>query len=109
MEGSRLAKVRESARRDINDILQRAGLPASVVAAWTKAGLRLTGALRRDTAAASKYWRQGTGLLAKLPQKLKRTPEQQVAADLILSGGRQSREEFLARHADAIYRKLTRN
>jgi thioesterase DpgC len=109
MEGSRLAKVRESARRDINDILQRAGLPASVVAAWTKAGLRLTGALRRDTAAASKYWRQGTGLLAKLPQKLKRTPEQQVAADLILSEGRQSREEFLARHADAIYRKLTRN
>ena len=41
----------------------------------------MSGAFKRDTAAASKYWRQGTGLLAKFPKKPKRTPEQQLAAN----------------------------
>jgi enoyl-CoA hydratase/carnithine racemase len=109
MEGSRLAKPRESARRDGNDILHRAGLSAAAAAAWIKARPRLSGAFKRDTAAATKYWRQGTALLEKLPGKPKRTPEQQAAADLVLSEGRRSREEFLAHHAGTTYRRLTRN
>jgi thioesterase DpgC len=59
--------------------------------------------------AGTKFWRRGTELLAKLPVKPKRTPEQQVAADVILSDCRRAREEFLTRHAETVYRKLTKN
>src|SRR5207342_1135004 len=62
-----------------------------------------------DTLAGTKFWRRGTELLAKLPVKPKRTPEQQVAADVILSDCRRAREEFLTRHAETVYRKLTKN
>ena len=65
--------------------------------------------IKRDTAAATKYWRQGSGFLSKLPKKSKRTREQQLAADIILLGCRSTRERFLTKHADAIYRKLTKN
>ena len=44
------------------------GLPPKD-AAWLKAGLRLTGSFRRDAAAATKFWQQGAGFLAKLPKK----------------------------------------
>jgi thioesterase DpgC len=47
--------------------------------------------------------------LEKFPKKSKRTPEQQLAAETILSDCRRTREEYLTRHAEAIYRKLTKN
>ena len=70
---------------------------------------RVNGVLKRDSAAGTKFWRHGAGLLEKLPKKPKRTSEQQLAADIILSECRRVREEYLTRHAEVIYRKLTRN
>ena len=109
MEGSGITRTADFNRRDINEIFRRAGLPANAATAWVKARPRVNGAFKRDSAAGTKFWQRGTALLQKLPSKPKRTSEQQLAADIILSDGRRTREEFLARHAEAIYRKLTRN
>jgi len=107
MEGSGIAKP--PTRADTHEIFRRAGLPANSAAAWSKARPRVNGALKRDSAAGTKFWRRGTDLLEKLPKKPMRTPEQQLAADIILSDCRRTREEYLTRHAEAIYRKLTKN
>ena len=74
MEGSRIAKSKE-ARSDASEVLRRGGLPAKAADAWVKASLRLTGSLTRDASAATKFWRTGNDLLAKLPRKSQRTPE----------------------------------
>jgi (3,5-dihydroxyphenyl)acetyl-CoA 1,2-dioxygenase len=109
MEGSGTTRTADINRRDINEIFRRAGLPAGAAAAWVKTRPRVNGALKRDSAAGTKFWQRGTALLEKLPSKPRRTPEQQLAADIILSDGRRTREEYMTRHAEAIYRKLTRN
>ena len=106
MEGSRIARTRE-VRPDTGEILRRGGLPAKSAGAWTKVLPRVTGSLKRDATAATKFWRAGDSLLAKLPKKRQRTPEQQSAAETILSACRRLREDFLKKHVDAIYRKLT--
>jgi thioesterase DpgC len=109
MEGSSPAKTRERIRRDTAETLIGAGVPPRTAAAWIKAKPRVTGNFKRDAAAGTKFWRAGTDLLAKLPKKTRRTAEQKFAADLILSDCRRAREDFLTRHADAVYRKLTKN
>jgi enoyl-CoA hydratase/carnithine racemase len=75
------------------------------------AGMRpeLTGAFQRDADAFSKFWAKGHDLLAALPEKPKRNSEQSRAAETILRAGRESREAFLVRHAEAVYRALTRD
>ena len=108
MEGSRITKTRE-ARSDIGEILRRGGLHAKAADVWVKTLPRVAGSLKRDAAAATKFWRAGDALLAKLPKKRQRTSEQQSAADAILSACRGLREDFLKKHADAIYRRLTKN
>jgi len=108
MEGSRIARTRET-RPDTGEILRCGGLPAKSAGTWVKALPRVTGSLKRDAAAATKFWRTGDGLLAKLPKKRQRTLEQQSAADAILSTCRRLREDFLKKNADAIYRRLTKN
>jgi len=108
MEGSRIAGTRET-RPDTGEILRRGGLPAKSAGTWVKALPRVKGSLKRDAAAATKFWRLGDGLLAKLPKKRQRTLEQQSAADAILSTCRRLREDFLKKNADAIYRRLTKN
>jgi enoyl-CoA hydratase/carnithine racemase len=108
MEGSRIARTRETPP-NTGETLRRGGLPVKSAGAWVKALPRLTGSLKRDSAAATKFWRAGDGLLAKLPKKRQRTLEQQSAADAILSACRRLREDFLRKHADAIYRRLTKN
>ncbi len=99
MEGSRVARTRE-ARPDTGEILRRGGLPAKSASAWAKASPRVTGSLKRDAAGATKFWRTGSDLLAKLPKKTRRTQEQQSAAEAILSACRRLREDFLKKHAD---------
>ena len=69
----------------------------------------MRGSLKRDVAAATEFWCTGSDLLAKLPKKPQRTPEQQSAAETILAACRRLREDFLKKHVDAIYRKLTKN
>ena len=105
MEGSGKANTGTSV--DPSDpaiIFGNAGLPRKDGAAWMKAPLRFGRNLQRDSAAATKYWRSGSALLAKLPGKPKRTGAQQRAADIILAHCRHAREQFLTHHADAIYR-----
>lgn len=74
-----------------------------------KPGPRFTGNFKRDAAVATKFWRAGAAKLSKLPKKPARSKEQQAAAEEILSSCREARENFLTHHADAIYRKLTKN
>ena len=103
----------ESARRHSPtqiDCLRAAGLPLKAAAAWTKlAPSRFSGNFKRDAAVGAKLWRGGADLLAKLPKKPQRTPEQQMAADFVLHSCRTAREDFLQRHAETVYRKLTKN
>ncbi|HET7850460.1 MAG TPA: enoyl-CoA hydratase/isomerase family protein [Pseudolabrys sp.] len=47
--------------------------------------------------------------MARLPKKSKRTQNQELAAEAIKALCRGTREEFLTRHVDALYRKLTQN
>jgi thioesterase DpgC len=110
MGGSSLAKANAYIRQTQMDCLQAAELPSKAAAAWTKLGpRRFSGNFKRDTAAAAKLWRGGAGLLAKLPKKPRRSPPQQIAADFIQHTCRRAREDFLRRHAEAVYRKLTKN
>src|SRR5260221_12978128 len=109
MEGSAIAKTRELIRRDTTEILCQGGLPANAAAAWTKAWPRVTNAFKRDASAGTNFWRRGSELLTKLPVKPRRTPEQQVAADVNIADCLLPREAFLTRDAETNYRKLTKN
>ena len=68
----------------------------------------MTGHFQLDADAHSKFWHRGDHLLAGLPDKPKRNPEQLRTAESILRVGRESREAFLARHAEPVYRALTK-
>jgi len=109
MEGSGSGKSRLVDHADPKIHFERAGLPVKSAIAWQRAGFRVSGNFKRDAAAGTKYWRVGAGLLAKLPNKPKRTAEQKLAAELILLNCRRAREDFLQRHAHAVYSKLTKN
>jgi thioesterase DpgC len=109
MEGSSSAKRKGIDQSDPKVIFGNAGLPEKPGAAWMKSQLRFGRNFKSDAAAATKYWRTGTDFLAKLPKKPKRTVAQQLAADIIFLNCRAAREKFLTQHADAIYRKLTKN
>jgi (3,5-dihydroxyphenyl)acetyl-CoA 1,2-dioxygenase len=105
-----LAKAHAYIRRIQFDCLRAAGLPLKAAEAWTRlAPWRFSGNFKHDAATGAKAWRGGTDLLAKLPKKPRRTPEQQMAADFILIACRTAREDFLQRHAETVYRKLTKN
>jgi thioesterase DpgC len=108
MEGSVTADSRAE-DGDSKAIFANAGLPAKAGAAWMTPGIRFGRNVQRDAAAASKYWQAGSDFLSRLPKKPKRTPDQQLAADIIQLRCRDARERFLANHAEAIYRKLTKN
>jgi (3,5-dihydroxyphenyl)acetyl-CoA 1,2-dioxygenase len=105
MEGPAGGKVVN--RSDPRVILEHAGLPPRGVVTWLNARPQFRGRFKRDAAAGTRFWRGGTNLLAKLPKKPLRTPEQQLAADIILRDCRDARERFLASHAESVYRKLT--
>ncbi len=94
-------------RGDPRVILEHTGLPPRGVAMWLNAKPQFRDKFKRDAAAGTRFWRGGTNLLAKLPKKPLRTPEQQLAADVILFRCRDARERFLAAHAESVYRKLT--
>jgi thioesterase DpgC len=76
---------------------------------WQKSKPRFSGKFARDAAAAKKFWRTGANILAKLPKKPARTPEEKAAAEVVLADCRRTREDFLRRHAETVYRKLTKN
>jgi thioesterase DpgC len=79
------------------------------VASWGATRPDVTGHFQLDADAHSKFWRRGYDLLAALPEKPKRNHEQARAAETILRTGRESREAFMGRHAEAVYRALTKD
>jgi thioesterase DpgC len=105
MEGSAGGKVVN--RGDSRAILEHAGLPHRGVVMWLNAKPQFRDKFKRDAAVGTRFWRGGTNLLAKLPKKPLRTPEQQLAADIISLSCRDARERFLTAHAESVYRKLT--
>ncbi len=105
MEGSAGSGVAD--RGDPRVILDHAGLPHRNVVTWLNGRPQFHGKFKRDAAVGTRFWRGGTNLLAKLPKKPLRIPEQQLAADIILHDCRDARERFLAAHAASVYRKLT--
>jgi len=103
---------KKSKRVDHSDpkiIFGNAGLSPKAGSVWMETFLHFGRNFKRDAAAATKLWRAGSDFLSKLPKKPKRTIEQQLAADIIQFRCRNARERFLTNHADAIYRKLTKN
>jgi thioesterase DpgC len=90
-------------------VLLQAGMPPQDAAAWLASRPQLTGEFARDAAAFSKFWRLGTGLRGKLPEKPKRNTAQAAAAAAIFRTEREMREQFLGAHIDVLYRKLTNN
>jgi thioesterase DpgC len=105
MEASAGGKVVN--RGDPRAILEHAGLPHRGVVMWLNAKPLFRDKFKRDAAFATRFWRGGTNLFAKLPKKPLRTPEQQLAAEIILNDCREARERFLAAHVESVYRKLT--
>ena len=105
MEGSAGAKSAIVNSDEPKSIFSAAGLPPKAAVRAP----RFTGKFGRDVVVAKQYWRQSANLLVRLPGKPKRNPAQQQAADLILRADRDSREQFLSHHADAVYRRLTGN
>jgi enoyl-CoA hydratase/carnithine racemase len=90
-------------------IFGNAGLPPKTGNVWMKTYLEFGQNFKRDAAVAAKYWREGSEILSKLPPKPKRAREQKLAADIIQFSCRDTRERFLLKHADHVYRKLTKN
>jgi thioesterase DpgC len=84
-------------------------IAADAVASWAGTRPDVNGAFQHDADAHSPFWRKGYDLLAALPEKPKRNPEQIRAAETILSVGRESREAFMRRHAEPVYRALTKD
>ena len=105
MEGSTGGPVVD--RDEPRVILEQAGLPHRSVVMWLNARPQFRDKFKHDAAAGTRFWRGGTNLLAKLPKKPQRTPEQRRAAEMILLACRDARERFLAAHAESVYRRLT--
>ena len=106
MEGSGSAK---RAKTETRDYFSHFDLPPKAVEAWLNAKPRLSGNFKRDTAACGRFWSAGANLAAKFPKKPKRGSDEQAACDFIHMSCRDNREEFLRRHVETVYRKLTKD
>jgi thioesterase DpgC len=84
-------------------------IATDAAASWAATRPEIAGYFQQDAEAHSKFWLKGYALLEALPEKQKRNPEQGRAAETILRVGRESREAFMLRHAQAIYAALTKN
>ena len=74
-----------------------------------EAQLKFTGNFKRDAAAGTKFWRGGSDLLAKLAEKTAAHASTAACGRLHpVELPRARRKRFLARHAEAVYRKLTK-
>jgi (3,5-dihydroxyphenyl)acetyl-CoA 1,2-dioxygenase len=88
-------------------VLARAGIAPAAAAVFLKARPGISGEFAADCAAFSRYWQQAASLRAILPAKLARNADETAACNLILRQAREAREDFLARHVETLYRKLT--
>jgi thioesterase DpgC len=84
-------------------------MQSDAVATWAATRPEVTRDFQHDANGHSKFWLEGCALLAALPEKAQRTPQQAGAADTILTTGRESREAFLRKHVQPLYAALTGN
>jgi thioesterase DpgC len=90
--------------------LRRAQIGNDVIEAWHAAAP--AGSSRDfagDCIRYSRFWQTSAQILARLPAKPQRDPQQADAAAQILRVARETRAAFLRAHATAVYDKLTRN
>jgi (3,5-dihydroxyphenyl)acetyl-CoA 1,2-dioxygenase len=89
-------------------ILSAVHLPEAAIAQWHAADpAHPTGDLAEDSTRYAEFWRLCASLIEQLPAKPKRDLSQAKAAAFIHEKARAARQQFLHRHAAAIYTKLT--
>ena len=81
----------------------------SAIAQWAATEPRPTGAYEHDVGTYGTFWKGGEALMRRLPAKPRRSPDEAATAATILAAARQSRERFLAAHAERVYDRLTGN
>src|ERR1700730_3528235 len=90
------------------DALARIGLPREEIMAWLGCGGgAASGDYKRDVEDFSRQWRLCAAMLARLPAKASRSAAEIQAAAAIVERDRAARQDFLAVHAEAVYRRLT--
>lgn len=63
--------------------------------------------LETDLRTASETWQAAAAVVAALPPKTDRSPEQQAEAARVQAAARRAREDFMARNAATVYDRLT--
>jgi (3,5-dihydroxyphenyl)acetyl-CoA 1,2-dioxygenase len=101
--------LEDAASHEIGEMLRAAGLSPERVVAWLSGGQNLSGDYKRDAEAFSRHWLMAGELLAELPAKPARSPQEAAASAALLQRGWESRERFNASHIETIYRALTRD
>jgi len=89
--------------------LRRAQIGNDVIEGWHAAAPTDTADFAGDCIRYSRFWQTSTQMLARLPAKPQRNPQQSEAAGQILRVARETRSAFLRAHSAAVYDKLTRN
>lgn len=79
----------------------------SAVRLWAEGRPQITGDLEKDAVALAEHTSAGEELLAALPDKPARDPEQQEVAAAVHDCVRGLRAAFLRRHVGAVYDELT--
>jgi thioesterase DpgC len=77
------------------------------VKGWARTAPTRTTELSTDKASFGHFWQRSTELLARLPAKPKRNPDEAAAAAEILALARESRTKFMRAHARGVYDSLT--
>jgi thioesterase DpgC len=89
------------------DCLVNAGLPAEEAQSWIKEKPEAAADFLTDAKNFSEHWLRSARLLARLPEKPKRSEREQAAALMLRERAREGRVRFLRRHGAAVYDALT--
>ena len=89
--------------------LERAGLPAELSTDWLASAPVHRVRFGAATVAVSRFLTKGKSLLARLPDRVSRSPAEHEAHDLIANCLDAARERFLREHATALYAAMTDN
>lgn len=89
------------------DSIHAAGFSREAAAEWLRLKPALIGDYALDTRAFSQFAQLSHRLLEQLPAKSARTHEQGHVAEILLHTAREAREDFLTRHVQTVYSRLT--
>lgn len=82
-------------------------LPRGEIEHWAQSAPAGNSDLKSDCAAYGAFWTRAGELLSRLPPRPYRSPDENAAAESILSIARASRVRFLRPHAGSVYDALT--